>query len=787
MRMPIPVRLACLMAAAAPIVPATGQIQSMGDWLVDLGRDYPMSPQAGLSDADAEITLLFMEAAVRLEPDHAEAHLWRFDMLEALDRAEQAEAALAEYVRCRPEDLAARLSLQARQFDALQTVEQRESFCREKLARPDLPEAVRSDLHRRLAELHAARGETEQARREAQAALAALDLNFAARGLLNRLDGRHPGPSERIETLLRELSVNPADAAAAIDLAEELSNAGLTDEADEWLAHAESLEMADLGQASPGLRAARVRRMLASARAEEAQAAAAELVQAVPEDPQARLLWAETLEAAGKPQEALSELNKVGGIYKALLARTVGPLDADMLAEMAWFFAHHDPQPAEAARLARLALAQEPESTVARRALGAALRQEKDLGQAVEVLTAVAGRDAWSAAELARAMHESGRTAEAAEVLGSALSRPAEPQAREALLSLAGAWGLPAGGSRPSREDPAEIRKLLESFDRRVLDYPLHPERYLSIRWGVGAERVGPAQPWICSVRIENRGPFPLTVGDGLMVSPDFLIAIETRGDQVRRSGPIIRLSLNRKPRLMPGDAVEVRQSILIGPIRSSMIGTPQMEHEVELTGVLGPERVVTGEGEVRWVPRVGGLMAEPVRFKRTAFVPTVESQTALIARSRSTAWNERIAALELLAMLAGERQHLQAGRLTYRARRIEEAAVRAAIRARAADDRWEVRARLAECLRWFVLDEQDTRAATGLLSDPHWLVRGLTMRALAEQHRERFLPVLNRAAEADPDAWVRRMADALARRRAAAPPQTAPAPGIAGAPEPER
>ena len=49
--------LACLALAG----PAAGEPRSVGKWLVDLGRDYPLSPQAGLADADARIALLFME------------------------------------------------------------------------------------------------------------------------------------------------------------------------------------------------------------------------------------------------------------------------------------------------------------------------------------------------------------------------------------------------------------------------------------------------------------------------------------------------------------------------------------------------------------------------------------------------------------------------------------------------------------------------------------------------------------------------------------------------------
>ena len=40
----------------ASVVPIRAQPLDAGKWLVDLGRDYPLSQQACLSDADAEIT-----------------------------------------------------------------------------------------------------------------------------------------------------------------------------------------------------------------------------------------------------------------------------------------------------------------------------------------------------------------------------------------------------------------------------------------------------------------------------------------------------------------------------------------------------------------------------------------------------------------------------------------------------------------------------------------------------------------------------------------------------------
>jgi HEAT repeat protein len=70
------------------------------------------------------------------------------------------------------------------------------------------------------------------------------------------------------------------------------------------------------------------------------------------------------------------------------------------------------------------------------------------------------------------------------------------------------------------------------------------------------------------------------------------------------------------------------------------------------------------------------------------------------------------------------------------------------------------------------VLDQAGRAVGAKLLRDEHWLVRGLALRMLADQYRERVGNVLERYAKDDPEQWVRRMAAALlARMRASSRP----------------
>jgi tetratricopeptide (TPR) repeat protein len=568
---------------------AAGPLET-SEWVVDLGRDYALSPQAGVSDVDGEITLLLMEAATRLAPDRPDPYRWQYELLVALRRPELALDRLEQYVRLDPADEAACLQWAAGRIEAAQTAEERANRCRELLARPELPPVVASDLHRRLAEFHYNRRELDAAGQQARQALALDALNLAARQLLIEMSDA-PEPVKRANALLAQLAVNPADANAAWELGNMLKRVGLADEAGRWYAHAE----AAFGLVPPG-------------------------------------------------------------------------------------------EPPELFR---------------------------------------------------------------------------EEQARDVAAEL---------------EAPAELRTALASFPDAILDYPFHPDRYLKLELLMSAGDLPPTEPWRCSVRMTNTGSFPITLGEGGMVLPELLCAVMSEGDQARTSGPTLYVSLRRRLRLMAGDTIEVARTLDVGPIRSAMIGTPQVLQRVEVAGVLSPVLLISPEGQESWAPGIGGVLAEPARFRRSAYHPTAEGMNQLSADLRTGSVTHRIAALELLTMLLAEHQHLKAGRLSYRARPIDAAAVESAILGRLADEDYRVRARLAECLRWFVLSPEANTAATRLLRDPHWLVRGLTLRALADHHGTKVQNILEAYAKADPDEWPRRLASALLARMA---PATRPANGI--------
>lgn len=701
-----------------------------GAWLVDLGRDYPRTPQSGVSDADAEITLLYMQAAGRVDPALAEARLWQYDMLVALNRPDAAREALASYVRLAPADIAAHLTWVSLEIERLQTAESRADFCTRHLATPGLPGKVASDLHRRLAEFHWSRGERDQALSAANAALDAYELNFVARQLLEQIQPpQEPSRTAELDGLLLALSAGPNDPYLARAAADELMRLNLPEPAARLYAHAAKvLQLFD------------PHGDLAQALADHATA----------------------LYADGRESEAREQIEASARQWKLLLERHAGDLDPALTAQMAWFFAFHEPQAGEAERLARLARTQEPDLIVARRALGSALRQLNRLDEARTELSDIAGQDVAAAAELVLALSAAGDKEQAAQVLGRAATQPADP---DGYLALARAADR-AGVAPPAREPiPAEAARTAKAFPWQVLDYPLHPDKYVSLKLDVPRKELPPGEPWLLTVRLRNTGPFPITVGPGMMLLPDLLVGVETRGDRPRTTGPTLRFSLDRTPRLMPGESVEVTHTIDLGVIRSGMIGTPQMAHEVTVNAVLSPISFIDEQGQEIIAPAVGGLLAPPLEFRRLSFEPTADNLRELVAGLQSAEVMDRIRSLEVLTMLLAEHQHLRSGTLKYEARPIDAPGIQALILGMAKDADWQVRARLAECLRWIGLDAAGRSTGNDLLNDAHWLVRGLAMRVFADHYRAKAQPVLSQAAAEDSDEWVRRLAAALGAR----------------------
>lgn len=776
-------RLRATVLAAVLLLPLVGRSEPLATapWLVDLGRDYPLSPQASVSDVDAEITLLFMQAAARVDPNLPAAYLWQYDMLAALGRDDVARRALGDYVRLQPDDVGAALRWIALTAATLQTAEERAVFFRTCLKSDKLPRSVLSDLHRRLAEFYWNRGENAPADAEALAALKADPLNQAARQALETVRGVPETPLLRVEHLLSMIAANPASAGLAQRLGQELTLLGLPTQAERWFQHAIAMvALLPPGQPPAELLVDQAEALVDAGHLQAASEAAAKAVQTDANDPRAHLVLQRIALKRGDTAAARTEVEAASRIWTNLLAgSTKGGLDPRLLAEIAWFFTRYNQQPAEAAKLARTALLGDPNSLVAQRALGASLRELKQLPEAQLALKTAAGQDIWAGIELAQVERAAGQADAAAARLRALATQPAGGEQRDLMQQLTREWGVPLATTRPA---PADIQKALAEFPYEILNFPSKPQQYLSALMSVPRQEFSATDPWPCTVTLKNTSPFSITLGDQAMVQPELLCSIVARGDRERTSGPSIRILLNRQIRLRPGETMQVVQTLSVGPIRAAMVATPQVMQEIEVTALLNPMRLMGADGRELWAPAPGGFLLPPLHFKRAAFTAVPEAVNAVVTRSKSGKLDERIAATELLAMLVAERQHLDAGRLSYSVRQIDPAPLRAAFLARAEDPDWQMRARVAEAMRWFVLDKPASQVGTKLLSDSVWLVRGLAMRMMADQYRDKFRSVLQRYAGSAAEAWEKRFAGALLDRlkmRAVAASAPAPAPGV--------
>ena len=752
----------CLVLGYSISVCVGDEPRDTGKWLVDLGRDYPLSAQASVTAADAELSLAFMQAAARIDPDFAEAYLWQYDLLRGLERFGEAAEALERSVALEPGDVAARLEAMAAKIEAWQTAEERADFCRETLEQGDLPAAVISDLHRRLSEHHLNRGELEAARREADLAIGAYAQNFAAHEIRWQTLGQEPGAVERVESLLTRLEVNPSDAGAAHRLGELLAALGLAESATVWFEHAVRLFREVYDQQAPvALTIAQAHALLDAGDVEAAQAEADRLLLDAPAVVDVYLLAMRIAHKRGNDSRAGQHLADASQLWRKVLAEAGGDLDPAITARIAWFYAHHDPAPEQAEKLARSVLVARPDVLPARRALGAALHQLGQSDEAQGELESIAEQDTWAALTLARILLEGQKAGEGVSILRRLMDEPLAPDERDALMGLVKDYRVDVAATRPA---VSEVESRLAAFDREILRFPFEPTRFVRFSVKVSYPRLSPGEPWACLFRITNIGSINLHFGQEMMIRPDALCFITIRSES-DRTPPAIALPMQRGLRLEPGGQISLEQTIDIGPLRNTLIATPQVEYEVSVAVVLSPGAAVVPSEDTLGPQGVRGVAVARAAFTRSAIRPTTEEVTRIGQRIQSPDPAERAIATEWLAMFLAEHHHVQAGKLRHPVKGISAGKVMQALLARSADESWVVRARLAEAMRWIVLDRDGTRVGAKLAGDKHWLVRGVALRMLADHYGGKVREILQRFADEDPDAWVRGVAEALLKR----------------------
>lgn len=773
--------------ASAPAVPSRTQAK----WLVDLGRDYPLTPQAGVRDADAQFVLAFMEAAVRLDADLDEPYLWKYDLLWALGRLDEASMALDRYVRLAPSDWSARVLWIAAATDSLQTLDERVRFWREQLARPEVPGEVASDLYRRLAEYAYNRNDRVAAAKASEESLRAFPENLAARRL--QLDMTKPAddPTPAIALALDLVRLSPAQPLLAWDLARLLDDVSLHQEAQRWYRHAMTgFQRSGGAEGAPG----EFLLQMAASQVDAGQPdSALKLIeQAIVEDgdgPAPHRLLARIARLRGDREREAQELGIAREAFESAWARTKDRPDPDLAAEMAWFYCVESPDIDRACDLADIAMRSELPSVTARRAFGWSAVQKALRGTSTRpsgpatapaasrpshgppslefarrALESVAGTDPWAVIAMADLKGRDGDRKGAV----AALTRVVERHRSGPLFEEASARLTALGAPIPPAPLLEGIRRLLAGFDESVLLFPGDPKKFLELRITPLTSAPGeltPGQPLWCRLDLVNRSPYGISLGPDLMVDPIVLLMVRSSGDRERDYDGLLRIPMNRRQFLAVGQTISVTQTIDIGALRTTLLCTPQAAQDIEILAILNP---VEDEESGEWVPGPGGVQAGPARVRRPAVSPDdagPQGLRATLAASRSDAVSQRIEATERLMMWLAEYEHLRAGRVRYDAQPVRPEELRAAIEERFGDPAWEVRAHLAEALRWIVLDDAMARPASGLLGDTHWLVRMLAVRLFADQQGAKFDKVASHFEQHDPDVLVRLMCAAVRDR----------------------
>src|SRR5262249_6559552 len=130
--------------------------------------------------------------------------------------------------------------------------------------------------------------------------------------------------------------------------------------------------------------------------------------------------------------------------------------------------------------------------------------------------------------------------------VGAARALVALQKEPEALALLRKAAGLHYGGiafeeiSRmlekmgekpPTPPAHERIVDALHRLARRVFDFHKRPGDFLKLTLSFREQPLPPVGPWRAVIRLENVGPFPITVGEGMMAQPLALLSAKL-GDE---------------------------------------------------------------------------------------------------------------------------------------------------------------------------------------------------------------------------------------------------------------
>ena len=741
--------------------------RSTATWLVDSARDYGHARAGQPSQSDAQIVLALMRAAARIDPKDPEPHRWQADILEALGQNEQALNALGEYVKLDTRDVTAKLEWIARSVERRQTIEERQRFVAEQLKRATGQPLVAADAHRRLAEIALTRFDRPAARKHIQAALELALYDPAVNRLAYAIFDDAGQRPDRIAAALRLIAANPLDVDVVWQLGRLLDDLSLHRQAQTWYTYALDVFRTANPDTQPPVEYLfdLARSHVDGGDPQSALEGCGECLRADPTYVRPRLLMIHVLRKLGHGERALAQIRDVGQHYAKHHKRVVETREPRLATEMAWFYALYDPQPDQAMRFAKIAMDQPTPSESARRAYGFAALAKKDMPRAENALKDLAPTDQMAAVGLARVYLASKRAHLIVPLLQRAAEIRATGVAHDEIAKLLEDNGLAV----PPVPDHPEIRKRLDRFDRTPLQYYKHPDKFLRITARFVKPTLTPTDPWAVSFELTNTGPFVITLGRGMMVSPDLILSAVSAGDRDRQFPDFLLITLDRTPILQPGQSVATVQTVDIGPLRKVMTTTPQVTQAVRLRGILDPRQTPDG----RWTRRFCGLDMPPAEANR----PAVDASPKAIAAYQDALMADRpaqaVQAAAVLSALLAEELARKKGKLEHKARPLDaDTVLDHLLRATARTDGDPIiRARLIESFRRLELTSPVVKGLAPALSDPHWLVRLITTWLFAQKQGPPFAKVVQKTATHDPDPLVRTFAAAYLEKLQQPPP----------------
>lgn len=783
---PVVLVLALLSGASVARVDAQARFPTQASWLIDMARNEGHMTEKPDS-ANVQRLIALLEAAIRLDDHAVDAYPLLADAYAQLGNAEKSRDALGRHLELEPQqsDVFQRwLEMTLATYD---TADQRLALMQSQVQDPTLTPESTSIVFTRMARLHAERGQRGHAVALLDRAVEKNPYNLDAINLQFELAHTDPTPAEEAAFLLNVITIQPMAVNKIWELARLLDDNAQHRSAQFWYQRASMVHArAQANLPRPLEYDADVVRSLFDSGNYETVVGLAEQINTPPpppeqpetdedaegvvvEEPPANqpatppfqinlpvlLTQADALRLLDNADDAQAAVMRAKEEISEKLAEGD---DLAMLLQASWFYMFYEPDPAQAFDLAKKAATIAPEDPLVRRALGLAYLMQNNVEKSRELLEPMANFDQTAAWGLATILLQLDKENDAIARLLDALEMRRTGWAALRIVAQLSELGV----EPPKAELDAELAIAVNGFQPRVLKFQQNPQAVVRLGlYPLPAEEVEYPHPVSLNFVLSNKGGFDLCMGQGKMFRPEVTLTAQLNipGGEPLLFERFTNAVLARHSLLLAGEEIITERTVQIGELDLYLRQRPQMTSLLAIAAVVDP--VMDADGKIS--PNVGGWIAGPVRVKRTGFEVTHESLQDLTLMLQDQNIDQRDSAVRILTGLVAER-HLPEDQRNYPHEAVNAHAITTLLlTVGTRDGAWQVRSRVAEGLSIIPLtEEQISKNLKPMITDPHWLVRLLTIRSIAMQHPERFMPLVAMLATRDQDLLVRQMASSF-------------------------